>query len=116
MPGLRSFLALAVAIAAAPLAFAQNVPCPEKNVVYWQAFPPGGESDISARHQQLVLHKKCPAIDTIVQYKSGAGGGVMWGQMNQLPGDGLTVVGINLPHNVLQPLEGDVQYKTADIT
>lgn len=98
----------------APLALAQG--CPDKNVLYWQAFPPGGESDLSARHQQVVLKKKCPAIDTIIQYKAGAGGGLMWAQMNQLPGDGLNVVGINLPHIVFQPLEGQVQYKTQDIT
>jgi tripartite-type tricarboxylate transporter receptor subunit TctC len=98
----------------APWALAQG--CPEKNVLYWQAFPPGGESDLSARHQQMVLKKKCPAIDTIIQYKAGAGGGLMWGQMNQLPGDGLNVIGINLPHIVFQPLEGQVQYKTTDIT
>ena len=107
-------------IAAAPAAMAQTstpMPsCPEKNLLYWQAFPPGGESDLSARHQQLVLKKKCAAIETIVQYKAGAGGGLMWGQMNGLPGDGLNVVGINLPHIVFQPLEGQVQYKTADIT
>jgi tripartite-type tricarboxylate transporter receptor subunit TctC len=90
--------------------------CPEKNVLYWQAFPPGGESDLSARHQQVVLKKRCAAIDTIIQYKAGAGGGLMWAQMNQLPGDGLNVVGINLPHIVFQPLEGQVQYKTQDIT
>jgi tripartite-type tricarboxylate transporter receptor subunit TctC len=36
--------------------------------------------------------------------------------MNSLPGDGLNVVGINLPHIVFQPIEGQVQYKTADIT
>ncbi|HWI83225.1 tripartite tricarboxylate transporter substrate binding protein [Ramlibacter sp.] len=101
-------------LAAAPAVMAQA--CPEKNVLYWQAFPPGGESDLSARHQQVVLKKKCPAIDTIIQYKAGAGGGLMWGQMNNLPGDGLNVVGINLPHIVFQPLEGQVQYKTADIT
>jgi putative tricarboxylic transport membrane protein len=90
--------------------------CPEKNVLYWQAFPAGGESDISARHQQAVLKKKCPNIETIVQYKPGAGGGLMWAQMNTLPGDGYNIVGINLPHIVLQPLEGQVQYKTDDIT
>jgi tripartite-type tricarboxylate transporter receptor subunit TctC len=84
--------------------------------MYWQAFPPGGESDLSARHQQVVLKKKCGAIDTIIQYKAGAGGGLMWAQMNNLPGDGLNVVGINLPHIVFQPIEGEVQYKTADIT
>ncbi len=90
--------------------------CPEKNLLYWQAFPAGGESDLSARHQQLVLKKKCPAIETIIQYKPGAGGGLMWMQLNQLPGDGLNIVGINLPHIVLQPMEGTVQYKTDDIT
>ena len=99
---------------AAPVVFAQ--PCPEKNVLYWQAFPPGGESDISARHQQVVLKKKCPAIDTIIQYKAGAGGGLMWAQMNALPADGLNIVGVNLPHIVFQPLEGQVQYKTYDVT
>jgi len=97
----------------APALMAQ--PCPEKNLLYWQAFPPGGESDLSARHQQMVLKKKCPAIDTIIQYKAGAGGGLMWGQMNQLPGDGFNIVGVNLPHIVFQPLEGQVQYKTQDV-
>jgi tripartite-type tricarboxylate transporter receptor subunit TctC len=91
-------------------------PCPEKNVLYWQAFPPGGESDLSARHQQVVLKKKCPAIDTIIQYKAGAGGGLMWAQMNALPADGVNIVGVNLPHIVFQPLEGQVQYKTDDVT
>ena len=90
--------------------------CPEKNLNYWQAFPAGGESDLSARHQQIVLKKKCPAIETVIQYKPGAGGGLMWAQMNQLAGDGLNIIGINLPHIVFQPLEGQVQYKTEDVT
>jgi tripartite-type tricarboxylate transporter receptor subunit TctC len=102
--------ALAVALPAA------GQPCPEKNLLYWQAFPAGGESDLSARHQQLVLKKKCPAIETIIQYKPGAGGGLLWTQMNQLPADGYNIVGINLPHIVLQPMEGTVQYKTEDVT
>ena len=97
-------------------AVAQAQVCPDKNMQYFQAFPPGGESDLSARHQQAVLKKKCAAIETVVQYKAGAGGALMWGQMNQLPGDGNNVVGINLPHIVFQPLEGQVQYKTSDIT
>ena len=91
-------------------------PCPDKNIQYWQAFPPGGESDISARHQQVVLKKKCPAIETIIQYKAGAGGGLMWAQMNSLPADGVNIIGVNLPHIVFQPLEGQVQYKTEDVT
>jgi tripartite-type tricarboxylate transporter receptor subunit TctC len=36
--------------------------------------------------------------------------------MNTLPGDGLNIVGINLPHIVFQPIEGQVQYKTQDVT
>jgi tripartite-type tricarboxylate transporter receptor subunit TctC len=114
---LRQFAATLSALAAmltAGTAIAQA--CPERNINYWQAFPAGGESDISARHQQLVLKKKCPAIEMIVQYKPGAGGGLMWAQINQLPGDSTNVIGINLPHIVLQPLEGMVQYKTDDIT
>lgn len=113
MKKLISVVALA---ALAPLAFAQTVQCPDKNIMYWQAFPPGGESDLSARHQQLVLHKKCPNIETVMQYKAGAGGGLLWSQMNQLPGDGYNVVGVNLPHIVFQPIQGDVHYKTADVT
>jgi len=98
---------------ASTTAFAQ--PCPDKSIQYWQAFPPGGESDISARHQQMMLKKKCPAIDMVVQYKAGPGGGLMWGQANALPADGVNIYGLNLPHIVLQPMEGQVQYKTEDL-
>jgi tripartite-type tricarboxylate transporter receptor subunit TctC len=112
----RILSTLALAALFAPGAMAQAVTCPDKNVNYWQAFPPGGESDLSARHQQNVLKKKCPGIDTIIQYKAGAGGALMWTQINTLPGDGANVVGVNLPHIVFQPIEGQVQYKTQDIT
>ena len=113
---LRSIAAVATAAALlAPLsALAQA--CPERNVNYWQSFTAGGESDLSARHQQLVLKKRCPSIETVIQYKPGAGGALMWSQMNSLPADGLNIVGINLPHIVFQPLEGNVQYKTDDVT
>jgi tripartite-type tricarboxylate transporter receptor subunit TctC len=97
-------------------ATAQAVTCPDKSVQYLQAFPPGGESDLSARHQQKVLKGKCPGIDTVIQYKAGAGGALLWNQFNQLAADGVTVGGVNLPHIVFQPIEGGVQYKTADIT
>ena len=111
------FTAIALAFAAAAFSTTASAQaCLEKNLNYYQAFPAGGESDISARHQQLVLKKKCPGIETIIQYKPGAGGGLMWAQLNGLPGDGYNIVGINLPHIVLQPLEGQVQYKTEDIT
>ncbi len=105
-----------VAAALLVAATVQAQPCPDKNLMYWQAFPPGGESDLSARHQQVVLKKKCPAIETVIQYKAGAGGALLWSTMNQLAGDGVNIVGINLPHTVLQPMEGKVQYKTEDVT
>jgi tripartite-type tricarboxylate transporter receptor subunit TctC len=107
-------LVFLLGVALSPFALAQS--CPDKNLLYWQAFPAGGESDLSARHQQVVLKKRCPGVDTIIQYKPGAGGGLMWMQMNQLPGDGVNIVGINLPHIVFQPIEGQVQYKTEDVT
>jgi tripartite-type tricarboxylate transporter receptor subunit TctC len=112
----RTFSTLAFAACVlAPLG-AQAQGCPDKSINYWQAFTAGGESDISARHQQVVLKKRCPAIETIIQYKPGAGGALMWSQMNSLAGDGAHIVGVNLPHIVFQPLEGNVQYKTDDIT
>ena len=103
-----------LALLAAPLAHGQV--CPDKNIQYRQAFPAGGESDIAARHQQLLIKKRCPNIETIVQYKPGAGGALLWSQLNQLPADGSNVAGVNLPHIVLQPMEGQVQYKLDDIT
>ena len=117
---MKRLLNMMVAVTTMSLGLAPNLAsaqaCPDKNVQYFQAFPPGGESDLSARHQQMVLKKKCAAIETIIQYKAGAGGALMWSQMNQLPGDGVNIVGVNLPHIVFQPIEGQVQYKTADIT
>ena len=62
-----------------------------------------------------MLKKKCPAIETIIQYKPGAGGALMWTQANALPADGFNIYGINLPHIVLQPMEGQVQYKTDEL-
>jgi len=106
------FIALSAIVSSG--AFAQA--CPDKNLMYWLGFPAGGEADMSARHQQLVLKKRCPKVETVVQYKPGAGGGLMWSQVNALPGDGANIYGIVLPHIVVQPLEGIVQYKTEDLT
>ena len=44
--------ALVLGAAATSTALAQASACPHANLLYWQAFPPGGESDLSARHQQ----------------------------------------------------------------
>ena len=110
---MRSIAAIFIALVST-VAAAQS--CPDKNLMYWLGFPAGGEADQSARHQQLVLKKKCPKVETVVNYKPGAGGGLMWSQVNTLPGDGTNIYGVVLPHIVVQPLEGLVQYKTEDLT
>jgi tripartite-type tricarboxylate transporter receptor subunit TctC len=105
----------AAAVSAAMLATAGVLAYPDKPVQYIIPFPPGGESDIAARLQQQVFKTRFNQ-DLIVINKAGAGGALAWSQMNAMPADGHTIVGVNLPHIVLQPLEGDVGYKTADVT
>lgn len=107
-------VALTLAAIAAPAAAQGAQPCPEKPIRYYLPFPPGGESDIAARHQQDLLRKKCKQ-EMVIEYKTGAGGAVAWQQLNGLPADGTAIMGINLPHVVLQPLEGQVQYRTDDL-
>jgi tripartite-type tricarboxylate transporter receptor subunit TctC len=104
-------LAFLVALAAAPHALAY----PDKPVQYVIPFAPGGESDVAARLQAQVFSAKYKQ-EMIVVNKAGAGGALAWSQMNAMPGDGHTIVGVNLPHIVLQPLEPETQYKTEDIT
>lgn len=102
-----------IAAALAPTwAIAQAFPA--KPINYWLAFPPGGESDVTARFQQVAFKQKF-AQELVVQYKTGAGGALAWSQLNTMPADGYTIMGVNLPHIVLQPLEGNVQYKFEDI-
>jgi tripartite-type tricarboxylate transporter receptor subunit TctC len=100
-------------VGAAPPAFAQGK-YPDKPVRYIIPFAPGGESDIGARLQQPYFKKRF-GQDLIVESKPGAGGALAWAQANTFPGDGYTIISTNLPHIVLQPLEGQVQYKTEDI-
>jgi tripartite-type tricarboxylate transporter receptor subunit TctC len=110
----RDFLVVGGAVAAS-MALPARAAFPDKPVRYIIAFAPGGESDIAARLQQGVWRKKY-GQELIVESKAGAGGALAWSQLNKFPGDGYTIMGTNLPHMVLQPLEGNVQYKTDDIT
>ncbi len=87
---------------------------PEKTINYIIAFGPGGESDISARLQEPYF-KKYAGQAVAIQYKPGAGGATAWSQINSAPGDGYTIIGTNLPHIVLQPLQKDVGYKTDEL-
>lgn len=111
----RQFL-IAGGTLAASVALPARAAFPDRPVRYIIPFAPGGESDIVARLQQEVWRKKFTGSELVVESKPGAGGGLAWSQLNQFPGDGYTVMGTNLPHIVLQPLEGNVQYKTDDIT
>jgi tripartite-type tricarboxylate transporter receptor subunit TctC len=110
----RDFIIAGGAVAAS-IALPARAAFPEKPVRYIIPFAPGGESDIAARLQQDVFRKKF-GQELVVESKPGAGGALAWSQLNTFPGDGYTIMGSNLPHIVLQPLEGNVQYKTEDIT
>jgi tripartite-type tricarboxylate transporter receptor subunit TctC len=103
-------IASAVSIAAATGALA----FPDKSVEYVIPFGPGGESDISARFQQPFFKDKF-GQDLVVSYKPGGGGAVGWAQLNSMATDGYTIMGVNLPHIVIQPAQKDVGYTTEDI-
>jgi tripartite-type tricarboxylate transporter receptor subunit TctC len=100
---------------AAMLALGSAFAYPDKPIQYIIPFTPGGESDITARLQAQVFAAKYKQ-QMIVLNRPGAGGAMVWSQLNGMPADGYTISGINLPHIVLQPLEGNVQYKTEDLT
>jgi tripartite-type tricarboxylate transporter receptor subunit TctC len=87
---------------------------PDKPVQYIIPFPPGGESDITARMQAIVFQAKYKQ-QMIVFNKPGASGGLVWSTLNSMTADGSIIAGVNLPHIVLQPLEGNVNYKTDDV-
>ena len=108
-----SVLLLAFLACLSGMATAQST-YPDKPVRYIIPFAPGGESDIGARLQGLIYKRKF-GQDLIVESKPGAGGALAWSQTNTFPGDGYTLMSTNLPHLVLQPMEGTVQYKTDDI-
>ena len=112
---INSIHRIAIGLAAAGVAAAAWAAYPDKPVQYVIPFAPGGESDIAARFQAQAFKEKYKQ-DMIVVNKAGAGGGLAWSQMNSMPGDGYTIVGVNLPHIVLQPLEGVVNFKTEDVT
>lgn len=119
-PKLRQLLSLAAIGTTMAAGLLLAVPAqaqsyPSKAINYILPFNAGGESDISARYQQSVF-KKVAGVETVIQYMAGAGGAQAWSQLNSMPGDGYTIMGINLPHTVLQPMQKDVGYKTDDLT
>jgi tripartite-type tricarboxylate transporter receptor subunit TctC len=105
----RHFLAALLALAAGAAAA-----YPDKPVQYIIPFAPGGESDITARMQAQVFQEKYKQ-NMVVLNRPGAGGALIWSTLNGMTPDGHIVSGVNLPHIVLQPLEGNVNYKTDDV-
>ena len=87
---------------------------PEKPVNYVIPFGPGGESDITARHQQSFFKDKF-GQNLVISYKPGGGGAVGWSQLNQMRGDGYNIMGINLPHIIVKPQQKNVGFQTEDI-
>ena len=108
-------LALAAAVAATFISTQAFAEYPEQTVNYIIPFNAGGESDVSARFQQPYLEEMSEQ-SVVIQYMAGAGGAQAWSQLNGMEGDGYTVMGINLPHTILQPMEKDVGYETKDLT
>lgn len=106
---------LAGVLLATPLVAQSVEDFPAKPMTYIIPFNAGGESDISARFQQAEW-ENVTGQQVVIQYQPGAGGAQAWSQLNSLPGDGYTVMGINMPHTVLQPLAGSVGYATSDLT
>ena len=104
---------LATALALVTGLFAA-APAAAQTLNYVIPFPAGGESDVTARIQEPVL-KSVSGRDVVVQYKAGAGGATAWASLSKLPADGTTVMGTNLPHIFLQPMEKDVGYKSDDL-
>jgi tripartite-type tricarboxylate transporter receptor subunit TctC len=110
---MKKFLLAAALSALALGASAQDFP--KGTVDYIIPFGPGGESDITARFQQSFF-KDMYGEELVVSYKPGGGGAVGWSQLNTMPGDGSTLMGINLPHIVIKPKQGNVGFETDDIT
>jgi len=88
---------------------------PDKPVRYIIPFGPGGESDITARFQEPFFKEKF-GQNLVIEYKPGGGGAVGWAQLNTMKGDGYVIMGTNLPHIIIKPLQKDVGFTTDDIT
>lgn len=94
---------------------AQAKDFPPKAVDYVIPFGPGGESDITARLQQPYFSKLYKE-ELVVSYKPGGGGAVAWSQLNGMAADGSVIMGVNLPHIIVKPAQGNVGFTTGDIT
>lgn len=77
---------------------------PEKPITYIIPFNPGGESDITARLQESHL-QDILGVPVNVTHKPGGGGAVAWSEFQRTAKpDGYTIIGVNVPHIIGQPL------------
>lgn len=111
---MRRLTILAAAFAALTGA-AQAQDFPPGSVDYVIPFGPGGESDVTARMQQPFF-KDLYGEELVVSYKPGGGGAVGWSQLNGMAADGSVIMGVNLPHIIVKPEQGNVGFTTDDIT
>ncbi|MBJ7379482.1 MAG: tripartite tricarboxylate transporter substrate binding protein [Polynucleobacter sp.] len=111
LSNVKNWILMAVLLAS-NLAMAQ--PFLDKQIQYIIPFPAAGESDIVARMQSDIAMKKFNQ-SMIVINRAGAGGALVWSQLNTYPADGTNIIGVNIPHIILQPLQEGIQYKTDDI-
>ncbi len=115
----RQLLAAAVAASSAsaisPLARAQAA-YPSKSINYIIPFVAGGESDVVARWQSELFQRRFSPHTMIVINRAGAGGALAWSTLNREAPDGHVVMGANMPHLVLQPLDPANPYKADDVT
>ena len=107
-------MAVAAFALAATFSMTSVAEYPEKSVNYVIPFGPGGESDITARHQQAFFKGKF-GEELVISYKPGGGGAVGWSQLNRMTPDGYNIMGINLPHIIVKPQQKDVGFKTDEI-
>src|SRR5512136_1693897 len=89
-------------------------PYPTRTITYVICFDPGGQSDRAARMQQPLLEKILKQ-KVIIDYTIGGGGAIGWGQLAGAKPDGYFMAGFNVPHIILQPLLGKVEYRTEQI-
>lgn len=112
---MRKLGAIAIGgILTAAFASAALADFPSRTVTYVIPFNPGGASDETARMKESFF-TELTGQQLVISYRPGAGGAVGWANLNDYAGDGYTIMGVNLPHIITQPLLGGVGYETEDI-
>jgi tripartite-type tricarboxylate transporter receptor subunit TctC len=94
--------------------WSQSKSYPARQLSYLIPFDPGGQSDVEARRQQPHL-SRILGQQVIIDYKVGGGGALGWRELVRSKPDGYLFCGFNIPHTILQPLQQDVGYKTAQL-